>query len=413
MPVQSVWALTLYSQLTAPPAYDNAQVYFPIDGNRLVAYRLPAGTQSWMVSAQPLMEPAAGEGLVFLNDPGVLRALHAADGSIAWEVPLTETLAVPPVWDNGWLIVASEGGEVGAFRASDGQLVWRRDIKSPAHARPALAGDRVYVPTADGRIIALHVADGEPVWERRLGGTPNDVLALDERLYVGGQDNFFYCLMTVDGRVDWRWRTGGDVIGRPIADDHRVYFVALDNVLRAMNLKSGGQDWMRPLPLRPVTGPVRVGSSIVVTGQAALLHVYNVKDGLVAGGGTIAPGIPPPTAKPFTVSAFYANGDPPRVDLAATDLWSLLPGTIPPEVGPPAALPFVNLANDAEVAAPPHVLEDPQTHLPGVLMITRDIARGAAVTMITRDMEPALSPVAALPNLIQIAPTTPTSPLRP
>ena len=37
--------------------------------------------------------------------------------------------------------------------------------------------------------------------------------------------------MATDGRVDWRWRTGGDVIGKPVADERYVYFVALDNVL--------------------------------------------------------------------------------------------------------------------------------------------------------------------------------------
>ena len=410
MPVQPVWALILYNQLTVPPAYDDTQAYFGIEGDRLVAYRLSSGAQTWMVSAQPLTEPVAGDGLVFLIEPGVLRALHATDGAIAWKLPFTEKLAVPPVWDNGWLIVASQGGEVGAFRASDGHLVWRRDIKSPAHARPALAGASVYVPTADGRIVALRVTDGEPAWERRLGGTPNDVLALDKRLYVGAEDNFFYCVMTADGRVDWRWRTGCDVIGRPIADDHLVYFVALDNVLRAMNQVSGGQQWMRPLPLRPIAGPVRAGSSIIVTGQAAELHVYNAKDGLAAGGGLIAPGVPAPTATPFTLSVFYANGDPPLVDLATVDVWSLLPGTIPPEVGSRGAAPsFVTLTKDTETAAPPHVLADPETQLPSVLMITRDIARGDAVTLIRRDVEPLMSPVAALPNLVQIAPVTPTT----
>jgi hypothetical protein len=38
--------------------------------------------------------------------------------------------------------------------------------------------------------------------------------------------------MAKDGRVDWRWRTGGDVVGLP-APTNTMYFVALDNVLRS------------------------------------------------------------------------------------------------------------------------------------------------------------------------------------
>ena len=89
--------------------------------------------------------------------------------------------------------------------------------------------------------------------------------------------------MAIDGRVDWRWRTGGDTVGMPIADEHRVYFVALDNILRALNQISGNQHWMRPLPFRPSSGPVKAGRTLVVAGQAPTLRGYNVADGTAAG----------------------------------------------------------------------------------------------------------------------------------
>ena len=415
-PVETLWGLALNNALIAPPAYDGTRAFFPIEGDRLVAYDLITGAQDWMISAQSLAQPAAGGGLLFVLEPDFLRAFHAADGSLAWQIPFAEKLAARPVWDNGWLIVASARGEIGALRASDGQLVWRRDLKSPAHAAPALAADRVYIPTSDGRIVALRVETGEPLWERRLGDAPNDILALDQRIYVGAQDNFFYCVMAEDGRVDWRWRTGGDVIGTPAADNRLVYFVALDNVLRAMNLVTGGQQWMRPLPLRPVAGPVLAGSSVVVTGQAAPLRVYNVKDGTVAGTGTLTAALAAPKRPPFTLPVYYGFGDPPLVDLAAIDLWRILTATIPPEVGPPPpAILSIAIAPDVEIAAPPHVVVDPTTRLPMVVIVTRDLAKGAAVALVRRDIEPTLIPaVAALPNLIQIAPVTPTTPpLRP
>ena len=362
MPVETVWGLALNNPLTMPPAYDGTQAFFSIEGDRLVAYDLMSGTQTWMVTARPLMEPVAGDGLLFLLEANMLRALHAADGSVAWELPFADALAVHPVWDNGWLVLAAATGEVRALRATDGQLIWRRDLTSPAHALPALAADRVYIPTTDGRIAALRVDNGEPLWERRLGGAPNDILAVGDRLYAGSQDNFFYCVMAADGRVDWRWRTGGDVTGRPVADERHVYFVALDNVLRAMNLVTGGQEWMRPLPMRPAWGPAKAGSTIVVAGQAAPLRAYNIKDGLQVG-----------------------------------------------------TLTGAGLAAEAEAAAAPHVLEHPQRRLPMVLMVFKEIAKGASATLVMHSVEPPLiDGVAALPNLVQIAPVTPTtSPRRP
>ena len=57
------------------------------------------------------------------------------------------------------------------------------------------------------------------------------------------------------------------------------------------------------------------------------------------------------------------------------------------------------------------MLEHPTTHSPLLLMLFKEIAKGASATLVGHSVEPALVPaVAALPNLIQIAPVTPTTP---
>lgn len=325
-----------------PPAYDATTAYFAIADDRIVAYDVLPGTQKWIVSARPQMELVAGDSLVFVVEPGTLTALRASDGGVAWQLPFAETLAVHPVWDNGWLVAATNSGSILAFRATDGQLLWSREIGSRAHALPALAADRVYVSTADGRVVALRVDTGSVVWDRRLGGPPDQILALDDRLFVGSTDNFFYSLMTKDGRIAWRWRTGGDVIGLPVVDEHRVYFVALDNVLRALHRKSGVQQWMRPLPVRPTTGPAKVGDALVVTGLEPPLRCYALADGAPAG----------------------------EVEAGADVAWA------------------------------PRVFDDQATGMPLLLFLTRDLAKGASATLITRSFDPKVVPLEPLPNLI-------------
>ena len=314
---------------------------------------------------------------MFLREAGKLRALHASDGSNAWERPLPDKLAVQPVWDNGWLVVALFSGEVRALRATDGEVIWNRDLKSRAHAVPALAADRVYVATTDGRrrvrVEAANrsgsvVSAAHPTRSRAAAicrSTGQLVLLRDG---LRRQDN-------------WRWRTGGDVIGKPVADERYVYFVALDNVLRAMNLVSGGQQWMRPLPIRPAWGAVKAGSTIVVAGQAAAIRAYNIKDGVAAG----------------TVTGVATEPGDAAAAAAAT--------------APKKAQTFPPLPPDAEVAAAPHAMEHPLTRAPMLLMLFKDIVRGASLTLTGHSLEPPLVPaVATLPNLVQIAPVTPTTP---
>jgi outer membrane protein assembly factor BamB len=339
-PVRTVWTLALNNQLSVSPVYAGSHAYFAIEGNRLVAYELEAGRQEWIAPAQAELDPAVGDGLIFIAQPTSLTARHTKDGSIAWELPSPGALAVPPVWDNGWLVLATRTGEVLALRAIDGQLVWRRSLGSPAHAAPSLAADRVYVPVDDGRIVALQVATGDVVWERRLGGPATGLLAQDDRLFAGSNDNYFYALRADTGVVAWRWRTGADVVGVPVVDERHVYFVSLDNVLRALSRRSGVQQWVRPLPIRPTRGPLRVGGTLVVSGIAPTLRAYNMKDGTAAG-----------------------------------DL--------------PAA---------GEQAGSPYAVPGASTDLPQLLVVTRDIANGAKATLFARQLDLPVNTLAPLPN---------------
>ena len=345
--MRAVWTLALNSELTKGPAFDDAHVFLPIEGGRLVAYELAHGTQTWIVDAAPDRTPTAGGGFVFFVQDAEMVALHASDGSRAWTAPLDDGLAVKPSWAAGWLMLATESGAVVALRAADGHEIWRRDIGVLAHAPVAVSADHAYVPLEDHRVVALQIETGEPVWERRLGGTPNEILALDDRLFVGSTDNYFYCLTTDTGSRDWRWHTGADAIGMPAVDEQRVYFVSLDNVVRALNRSNGVQQWIQLLKLRPIGGPLRAGGTVIVYGQTPPLRAFNTVDG--KGGGDI------------------------------------------PAAGPVPA------------SAPPHLV-DPDGPLPSLVVITRDVAKGDTVTLLMRSVEPPASPLAPLPNPITALP---------
>ena len=347
-PIAAAWTLPLNSGLTTAPGYDSSRGYFPLDGNQLVAYDLTRGTRLWLVSTTTDTEPAAGDELVFVLEHDVLTARRAADGSKVWAVPFAEKLTVPPVWDTGWLVAANASGTVFAFRAADGQLIWSRNVGSPLGSRPAPSGHRVFVATEDGRIVALDIQSGEIAWDRRLGGAGSDILALDERLFVGSRDNYMYCLRTDDGSRDWRVRTGADIIGAPVVDEHNLYFVSLDNVLRALNRGHGVQQWIQGLSFRPTAGPVKADDTLIVNGIVPGLKGFSTKDGRPSGDQTTS----------------------------------------------------------GELAAPLHFLSNPLTGTNELIVITRDVLKGATVTALRRSGDPAIAPFAALPNAMR-APAAP------
>src|SRR5205814_2620402 len=92
-PLTTSWTLALNNALTCRPGYDDARGFFPIEGDRLVAYELAEGRQLWIASIRAIMEPATGDGLVFVVQPDGLAALRARDGTFVWELPLADPLA--------------------------------------------------------------------------------------------------------------------------------------------------------------------------------------------------------------------------------------------------------------------------------------------------------------------------------
>ena len=344
--------LSLGAPPTAQAAVDASTAYVPLRTGRLVAVDLAAARIRWTVDLAPTSAPATGDGLVFLAQADGLTALDAANGRPRWRLPLARGVSAALLWKAGWLIVAANNGDVICLRASDGQIVWKARTTSPVRARPALTADHVYLSLEDGRVVAHDLATGVVAWERQLGGTPGPVLALDDRVFVGSADKFFYCLSAENGKRKWRWRMGGGIVGEPVLDAQHVYFVALDNVLRALHRWNGSQRWKQGLPVRPSGAPLLAGSILYVAGVAAELHAYRADTGAPAG-------------------TFEAP---------------------------------------AELASPPQLVEDNPDLLSAVLLLTR----GGDLQVLRRRIEPAIVPLdyplgVPVPLVAPPAPTGPTS----
>jgi len=124
----------------------------------------------------------------------------------------------------------------------------------------------------------------------------------------------------------------------------------MDNVLRALSRTTGAQRWIRPLPLRPAWPPVMAGTTLMVSGQASNLRAYSTRDGKPAG----------------------------------------------------------DLSTDAEVADAPRIFPGADVELPRLLVITRDIAKGAAAKLVTHTFDPESSVLSSpLPNVISMEPKQP------
>ena len=319
----------------APPVSDADRIYIALRSGVIVARAVRDGSEVWqrpLVTDRPI---TLDSGLLFVVGGNAIQALRATDGTTVWTHPISSPSA-PLLAKGGWLIAASDT-TVTALRATDGTVVWSRELGIVYH-RPAIESDRLYVPADDGRIVALDLKKGDPIWTRELPGAPGQPVATPDHVYVGASDRQFYALKAADGDVDWTWRVGANVLDAPAVDDQRVYFVALDNVIRALDRESGVQQWQHAIRRRAASGPALV-EDVVLLASSSSGEIYAwLADGRPAG--TLLVDSPPVVA-PDLAGGYDTGARVSVVTGSLADVWrlSMIAGAVEPPPGPLTVMP--------------------------------------------------------------------------
>jgi outer membrane protein assembly factor BamB len=365
LPLAARWTVDLGGPPVprAMPVVDEERIFVALRSGHVVARSLVDGAERWRKDLPTEQPIALDEGVVLVTSRDAIHALRAADGATMWETPLAKITA-PLVARAGWLIVLAEQ-RVLAFRSRDGRLIWQREIGRSTEP-PAIDGDRVYVSLDDGRIVAVDVTTGAAIWESTLGGIPGPPRAGADRVYAGASDRLFYCLKAQNGEIDWPKRIGAAIVGSAAIDADHVYFLALDNVVRALDRSNGNQRWQHAYPRRASTGPAIGGKYVFVASSSSPDIWMWTTDGRRAGSLALpaAPAVPPAVvergAERLDVVAVTGNlaGQWQLTLLASAGEPPLVPFNEPPGVA-------LNLEGRYVPAEPPLV---PLTGLPGIVL---------------------------------------------
>lgn len=280
VPTTIAWTVSIAAAPLTSPIVTSSHVIVAHLPGTVASYRRDDGRELWRAALLP-DQPLATDGtLVFVTAGEAIHALRIADGSVAWRAP-SGILTAPLVVKDGWMIAAT-AGKLTARRSVDGSAVWSVDAGVQRQAG-AVSGDTLFVPQVDGRLVARQLADGATKWERRLAGSPVEPLVVGDALFFGANDKNFYCLNALSGDVDWQIRVGASIRGRAASDGHRVFFVAVDNLVRAVDRRSGALRWLKGVAFRPSMGPVAAGGSVLVAGPGVEVRMLTATDGATLG----------------------------------------------------------------------------------------------------------------------------------
>ena len=275
------------------------------------------------------LRPALQNDMVYAaSHEGLVRAMSATTGKVAWSVKTKLPLSAGPEVVDQTVVVGSSEGDIVAFDAASGAQRWRTSVKSEVLARPLIVGEVVVVRTVDGHVEGLALTDGvkrwavdEPVPRLTLRGTSSPVIAGDriiagfdngkivaidprngevlwdvpvnpprgrtelERLAdidapprVAGDDIFVVgfqgrvAMLAVDSGQVWWARDASSYRGFTI-DENNLYLTNADSVVVCMRRSDGAIQWEQPaLRKRGVTAPALDDDSLVVGDFEGYLH---------------------------------------------------------------------------------------------------------------------------------------------
>jgi outer membrane protein assembly factor BamB len=252
-----------------------------------------------------------------------------------WDGRVSALVAGGPITGLDKVFLGTESGKVFALDAQSGELIWQADIKGEVITRPALEGNILVVNSASGIMKAFDANTGEEIWKVEqdvpaltLRGISAPVIASGGVLIGTGKGDLSVYILE-KGQQGWSTEIGEasgttelervvDVDSAPVIFGDKVYVISARGNLAAVELKSGRILWKRQyssyrqisvyrndifntntkghvyslnrvngierwsnlsLTNRGVTGPVVVGSYVVVGDFEGYLHWLNRETG--------------------------------------------------------------------------------------------------------------------------------------
>lgn len=288
LPVEQAWIVTLDAVPSAGGTMDAERVYIPIQPEQLQALNRATGAKVWRRDIETAWAPLLLNDSLFVAASDEIHALDAETGAQKWRIPFERPMIAPLASAGDFLIGMFDKGAVIAFAAADGRMVWSRELGASSHYAAVSDGTRVFFALDDSRVVALNLQDGSPAWEQKLEGTLNQPSVARDRVFVGSNNNYLFALDDERGRLAWKWRTGGDVIGVSADTKGGAYYASLDNVLRGVNRSNGNQRWIKEIPTRPILPPQTLGNGmdyeeiVLVTGVSEI-DAFAAKTGAAVG----------------------------------------------------------------------------------------------------------------------------------
>ncbi|ETT02492.1 outer membrane protein assembly factor BamB [Providencia sp. PROV188] len=247
-----------------------------------------------------------GSAIYAADRKGLVKALELDSGKELWSVDLSKRTGflsanLSALLSGGLTIsddkifIGTERGTVIALNKENGEVLWDVEVAGEALSKPVVSGDMVVIHTSNGQLQALDTATGAIKWtvnmdtpSLSLRGESAPAIAFGAAI-VGGDNGRVSAVLLSQGQLIWQQRislvTSSTEIGRlndvdmtPVIDDGKVYAIAYNGTLAALDMRSGQMLWKRDLG--SINDMVLSGDNLYLVDQTDRVLAVRKSDGV-------------------------------------------------------------------------------------------------------------------------------------
>jgi outer membrane protein assembly factor BamB len=189
-----------------------------------------------------------------------------------------------------WKIVASDGksktyGPLWSFTTGEGvgnggNLIWKYSTGYYIYSSPFVIDNRVFIGSDDSYVYCLSENSGLLIWKYKTGDwVVSSPYVVNNRVYVGSSDYYIYCLSESNGSLIWKYETGGEVWSSPYVVDGRVYIGSFDNYIYCVSEINGSLIWRYKTDAYVFSTPYVLDGRVYIGGDDNNVYCLSENDG--------------------------------------------------------------------------------------------------------------------------------------
>jgi outer membrane protein assembly factor BamB len=211
---------------------------------------------------------------------GKIYCIDGQKREILWSYDAPDSLTSAPFLGKDSIYVTGEQDSLYCLSTA-GQLRWEKAFTSQITSELLADNNRIFLGTGDGECFCLSSEDGQEIWRYQADGEIRSNPVIWNNLVLFGCDDHHLYFLSQEGRLVRKFDTGGKLKATLLVDDDYLYFGTEDRYLHCVDLSRNKTKWKIRTGAETYIPPAIDNDRVFFLCWNCVLYCLNKKSGTI------------------------------------------------------------------------------------------------------------------------------------